>query len=62
MQVHNSKQMPSVWDGYLDPQCIAQTNFTYAKQWSLDCDELAAGKTVEEKEEIQNKENKGGGP
>ena len=56
MQVHNSKQMPSVWDGYLDPQCIAQTNFTYAKQWALDCKELAAGETIEDKEKIRNKE------
>ena len=48
--------MPSVRSGYVDPQCIAQPNFNYAKQWSLDCNELAAGKTIEEKEEIQNKE------
>jgi hypothetical protein len=34
---------------------IAQTNFTYAKQWSLDSKELAARKTVVEKEKIQNK-------
>ena len=52
MQVHNSKQMPSVWDGYLDPQCIAQTNFSYAKQWALDCKELAAEESIEEKEKI----------
>ena len=56
MQVHISKQMPSVRWGYVDPQCIAQPNFNYAKEWSLDCNELAAGKTVEEKEEIRNKE------
>ena len=48
--------MPSVRSGYVDPQCIAQPNFNYAKEWSLDCNELAAGKTVEEKEEIWNKE------
>ena len=56
MQVHLSKQMPSVRAGYVDPQCIAQPNFNYAKEWSLDCNELAARKTVEEKEEIWNKE------
>ena len=56
MQAHISKQMPSVRSGYVDPQCIAQPNFNYAKEWSLDCNELAAGKTVEEKEEIRNKE------
>ena len=56
MQVHNSKQMPSVRDGYLDPQCIAQMNFTYAKQWALDCKELATRETIEEKEKILNKE------
>ena len=48
--------MPSVRSGYVDPQCIAQPNFNYAKQWSLDYAELAAGKTVQEKEEIWNKE------
>jgi len=48
--------MPSVRSRYIDPQCIAQPNFNYTKQWSLDCNELAAGKTVAEKEEIQNKE------
>ena len=56
MQAHISKQMPSVWSGYVDRQCIAQPNFNYAKEWSLDGNELAAGKTIEEKEEIRNKE------
>ena len=42
-------------DGYLDPQCIAQTNFTYAKAWQLDGKELAAGETIEEKEKIRQK-------
>jgi hypothetical protein len=53
MQVHLSKQMPSVRAGYVDPQYIAQPNFNYAKEWKLDDKELAAGKTVEEKEAIQ---------
>jgi hypothetical protein len=48
--------MPSVRSGYVDPQCIAQPNFNYAKEWSLDCNELAVGKTIEEKEKIRNKE------
>ena len=48
--------MPSVRSGYVDPQCIAQPNFNYAKEWSLDGNELATGKIVEEKEEIRNKE------
>jgi len=56
MQVHLSKQMLSVRVGYLDPQCIAQTNFTYAKAWELYGKELAAGKTIEEKEKIRKKE------
>ena len=56
MQVHTSKQMPSVRSRYIDPQCIAQPNFNYAKEWKLDCKELAVGKTIEEKEEIRNKE------
>jgi hypothetical protein len=56
MQVHISKQMPSVRSGYVDAQCIAQPNFNYTKEWSLDGNEWAAGKTVEEKEEIWNKD------
>ena len=47
--------MPSVSAGYVDPQCIAATCFNYAKDWKLDAKELAAGKTIEEKEKIQNK-------
>ena len=46
MQVHIVKQMPSVKDGYIDPQAIALTNFNYPKQWKLDAKELAAGKTL----------------
>ena len=49
MQVHIVKQMPSVKAGYLDPQAIAQTNFNYPKQWTLDAKELAAAKTLREK-------------
>jgi hypothetical protein len=56
MQVHLSKQMPSVRVRYVDPQCIAATCFNYVKDWKLDGNELAAEKTVEEKEKIQNKE------
>ena len=52
MQVHLSKQMPSVRAGYVDPQCIAATCFNYTKDWKLDGKELAAGKTIEEKEKI----------
>ena len=55
MLVHLSKQMPSVQAGYVDPQCIAATCFNYAKDWKLDGNELAAGKTIEEKERIRNK-------
>ena len=44
--------MPSVKAGYIDPQDIAQTNFNYPKQWKLDDKELAAGKTLREKEDI----------
>jgi hypothetical protein len=56
MQVHLSKQIPRVRAGYVDPQCIAQPNFNYAQEWKLDGKELDAGKTVEEKEAIQQKE------
>ena len=52
MQVHIVKQMPSVKAGYLDPQAIAQTNFNYPKQWKLNAKELAAAKTLREKEHI----------
>ena len=40
--------------GYLDPQGIAQTNFNYPKQWTLDAKELAAAKTLREKERIRS--------
>ena len=52
MQVHIVKQMPSVKPGYIDPQAIVQTNFNYPRQWKLDVKELAAGKTLQEKEDI----------
>ena len=55
MQVHIVKQMPSVKPGYIDPQAIAQTNFNYPRQWKLDAKELAAGKTLREKEDIRAK-------
>ena len=50
--MHIVKQMPSVKAGYLHPQAIAQTNFNYPKQWTLDAKELAAVKTLQEKERI----------
>ena len=46
MQVHIVKQMPSVKAGYIDPQAIAQINFNYPKQWTLDAKELAIAKTL----------------
>ena len=55
MQVHIVKQMPSVQAGYIDPQAIAHTNFNYPRQWKLDAKELAAGKTLREKEDIRAK-------
>ena len=55
MQVHIVKQMSSVKAGYIDPQAIAQTNFNYPRQWKLDAKELAAGKTLREKEDIRTK-------
>ena len=55
MQVHIVKQMPSVKAGYIDPQAIAQTNFNYPRQWKLDAKELAARKTLREKEDIRAK-------
>ena len=55
MQVHIVKQMPSVKAGYKDPQAIAQTNFNYPRQWKLDAKELAARKTLREKEDIRAK-------
>ena len=53
MQVHIVKQMPSVKARYVDPQAIAQTNFNYPKWWTLDAKELAAAKTLREKERIR---------
>ena len=55
MQVHIVKQMPSVKTGYIDPQAIAQTNFNYPRQRKLDAKELAAVKTLREKEDIHAK-------
>ena len=52
MQVHIVKQMPSVKVRYVDPQAIAQTNFNYPKRWTPDAKELAAAKTLQEKEHI----------
>jgi hypothetical protein len=45
--------MSSLKAGYVDPQPIAQTNFNYPTHWRLDCKELAAGKTVADKEAIR---------
>ena len=53
MQVHIVKQIPSVKVRYADPQAIAQTNFNYPKWWTLDAKELAAAKTLREKECIR---------
>ena len=55
MQVHIVKQIPSVKVGYIDPQATAQNFFNYPKQWKLDDKELAAGKTLREKEDIRAK-------
>ena len=52
MQVHIVKQMPSLKAGYVDPQAIAQPNFNYPKQWTVDAKELAAAITLREKERI----------
>ena len=54
MQVHIVKQMLSVKAGYVDPQAIAQTNCNYSKRWILDAKELAAAKTLREKERIRS--------
>ena len=53
MQVYIVKQIPSVKAGYINPQAIAQTNFNYHKRWILDAKELAAAKTLREKEHIR---------
>jgi hypothetical protein len=45
--------MSSVKAGYLDPQAIAQTNFNYPKWWTQDAKEIAAAKTLQEKERIR---------
>jgi phosphoribosylaminoimidazole-succinocarboxamide synthase len=55
MLVHISNQTPNVKSRYLDPQLIAQTLFTYPNKWELDDENLAAGETIEEKEEIRLK-------
>jgi len=50
--------MPSLKAGYVDPQAIAQPNFNYPKQWTLDVKELAATKTLREKERIRTTRRK----
>ena len=61
MQAHTANQMPSVKCGYLDPQLICQSRFTYARNWELDSKHLAARTTVEEKEKIRARELKTAG-
>jgi hypothetical protein len=53
MQTNIVKKMPSLRAGYIDPWWISSTNFDYPKYWRLDCEELAAEVTVEEKEAIR---------
>jgi hypothetical protein len=55
MQAHLVKKMPRMKVGYVDAQPIAQIVFNYPSKWKLDCKELAAGETVEEKEKIQTR-------
>jgi hypothetical protein len=55
MQAHLVTKKPRMKVGYVDPQPIAQTIFNYPSKWKLDCKELAAGETVEEKEKIQTR-------
>lgn len=53
MQAHIVKQAPSLGGGYIDPFWISSSIFNEPKRWKLDGEELAAGKTVEEKEAIR---------
>jgi hypothetical protein len=53
MQAHTVKKIPTLKEGYVDPQPMAQVNFDYPRQWKLDCKELAAGKMVADKENIR---------
>jgi hypothetical protein len=46
--------MSTLKAGFVDPQPVSQTNFNYPREWKLGCKELAAGKTVAEKEAIRN--------
>ena len=47
--------MLSVKAEYIDPQATTEINFNYPREWKLDDKELAAGKTLREKEDIRAK-------
>jgi hypothetical protein len=55
MQAHLVTKKPRMKVGYVDPRPIAQIIFNYPSKWKLDCIELAAGETVEEKEKIRTR-------
>ena len=52
-QTHIVKKAPNLRAGYIDPSLILASNFQYPKNWRMDCGELAAGETIEEKEAIR---------
>jgi len=47
------KKAPNLRAGYIDPSLILASNFQYPKNWRMDCEELVAGETIEEKEAIR---------
>jgi hypothetical protein len=53
MQTHIVKKVPTLRAGYIDHWLICGSIFQYPKDWKMDCEELAARKTVEEKEAIR---------
>jgi hypothetical protein len=52
MQTHIVKKAPTLRAAYVDPWLICASNFQYPKDWAMDSEELAARKTVKEKEAI----------
>jgi hypothetical protein len=52
MQTQIVKKVPSLKAGYIDPCFIASSEFNGPKLWELDNENLARGKTLEEKEDI----------
>ena len=55
MQLDISNVVDKHLVGFIDPQRIAERCFNFPSKWDLKCEQLAAGKTKKEKENIRKK-------